>query len=63
MTYVRLLTPLLVFPALFGQTPALTYIPGSSVKLYQVNGDCDWVQWDATIDNKTPTCNLNYAQL
>jgi uncharacterized protein (TIGR03437 family) len=36
--------------------PALTYIPGSSVKLYQINGDCDWVEWDATITNKTPTC-------
>jgi hypothetical protein len=37
-------------------TPTITYIPGSSVKLYQINGDCDWVQWDATITNETPTC-------
>jgi hypothetical protein len=37
-------------------SPALTYVPGSSVKLYQVNGDCDWAEWDATITNKTPTC-------
>jgi len=37
-------------------SPALTYVPGSSVKLYQVNGDCDWTEWDATINNKTPTC-------
>jgi len=36
--------------------PTLTYIPGSSVKLYQINGDCDWAVWDATIANKTPTC-------
>jgi uncharacterized protein (TIGR03437 family) len=41
----------------FAQTPsAITYIPNSTVKLYQVNGDCDWVQWDATISNKTPSC-------
>jgi hypothetical protein len=45
-----------------GQAPAaeggttLTYVPGSSVKLYQVNGDCDWVEWDATITKKPPTC-------
>jgi uncharacterized protein (TIGR03437 family) len=36
--------------------PTLTYVPGSSVKLYQINGDCDWAVWDATITNKTPTC-------
>ena len=44
------------------QSPALTYIPNSSVKLYQVNGDCDWVEWDATINNKTPTCNKTSSQ-
>lgn len=38
------------------QTRVLTFVPGSSVKLYQVTGDCDWVQWDATITSKTPTC-------
>jgi uncharacterized protein (TIGR03437 family) len=37
-------------------TPTLTYVPGSSVKLYQINGDCDWTVWDATITSKTPTC-------
>jgi uncharacterized protein (TIGR03437 family) len=37
-------------------SPAIIYIPGSSVKLYQVNGDCDWAEWDATITNKAPTC-------
>jgi uncharacterized protein (TIGR03437 family) len=37
-------------------SPTLTYVAGSSVKLYQVNGDCDWAEWDATINNKTPTC-------
>src|SRR5580693_6361401 len=36
--------------------PTLTYVPGSSIKLYQINGDCDWAEWDATITNKTPTC-------
>jgi uncharacterized protein (TIGR03437 family) len=36
--------------------PTLTYVPGSSVKLYQVNGDCDWAAWDATITSKAPTC-------
>src|SRR5580704_2164567 len=43
----------------FAQSPArpvLTYVPGSSVKLYQINGDCDWAVWDATIANKNPTC-------
>src|SRR5579862_4267245 len=34
----------------------LTYVSGSSVKLYQVTGDCDWVEWDATVANKPPTC-------
>jgi hypothetical protein len=34
----------------------LTHVPGSTVKLYQVNGDCDWVEWDATITKKPPTC-------
>jgi uncharacterized protein (TIGR03437 family) len=43
-------------------TPSLTYISGSSVKLYQVTGDCDWVEWDATIDNKTPTCKPTASQ-
>src|SRR5579871_4206016 len=33
----------------------LTYEPGSTVKLYQVNGDCDWVEWDATINQPHPT--------
>jgi len=44
------------------QTPTITYIPGSSVKLYQVNGDCDWAVWDATITNKTPTCKPTVSQ-
>src|SRR5580704_14865984 len=43
-------------------TPTITYIPGSSVKLYQINGDCDWVAWDATINNKTPTCKPTTSQ-
>ncbi len=43
-------------------SPALNYIPGSSVKLYQVNGDCDWAEWDATITNKTPTCKPTASQ-
>jgi uncharacterized protein (TIGR03437 family) len=42
--------------------PTLTYVPGSSVKLYQVNGDCDWAVWDATITNKTPTCKPTTSQ-
>ncbi len=44
------------------QPPSLTYIPGSTVKLYQVNGDCDWVAWDATITSKTPTCKATTSQ-
>jgi hypothetical protein len=31
----------------------LTYKFGSSKKLYQVTGDCDWVAWDATTPPKT----------
>jgi len=42
--------------------PVITYIPGSSVKLYQVNGDCDWVAWDATITAATPTCKPTASQ-
>jgi uncharacterized protein (TIGR03437 family) len=42
--------------------PTLTYVPGSSVKLYQINGDCDWTVWDATITNKTPTCKSTTSQ-
>ena len=52
------LTLLLAAPA-FSQTAnpfALSFVPGSSVKLYQVNGDCDWVAWDATITNPKPSC-------
>lgn len=59
MKYSRFISSLILLnglPALFAQSPALTYIPNSTVKLYQVNGDCDWVEWDATINNKTPTC-------
>jgi hypothetical protein len=56
------LVALTALPALFAQTPTLTYIANSSVKLYQVNGDCDWVQWDATINNKTPTCKPTTSQ-
>ena len=41
---------------------SLGYMPGSSHKLYQINGDCDWVQWDATIGNATPTCNPTVSQ-
>jgi hypothetical protein len=41
--------------------PTLTYVPGSSVNLYQINGDCDRVQWDATITNTTPTCNPTFS--
>ena len=59
MRYHNLLTTLIALaglPAVFAQSPALTYIPNSSVKLYQVNGDCDWVEWDATMMAKPPTC-------
>jgi len=45
-----------------GGTPTVTYIPNSSVKLYQINGDCDWATWDATITNKTPTCKPTTSQ-
>ncbi len=54
--YTALLVAVLARPAMAQSPSALTYIPGSSVKLYQINGDCDWVEWDATIASKTPTC-------
>ena len=44
------------------QSTALTYVPGSSVKLYQINGDCDWVQWDATIASSERTCKRTVSQ-
>jgi len=44
------------------QPPALTFIPGSSVKLYQVNGDCEWPEWDATIINTPPACKPTASQ-
>jgi hypothetical protein len=40
----------------FAQDQTLTWIPGSSVKLYQINGECDWPEWDATINKLQPTC-------
>jgi uncharacterized protein (TIGR03437 family) len=65
MKYTNLITALIALaglPAVFAQSPALTYIPNSSVKLYQVNGDCDWVEWDASITSKTPTCKPTVSQ-
>src|ERR1039457_6204822 len=61
-SFITALISLAGLPAVLAQSPALTYIPNSSVKLYQVNGDCDWVQWDATINNKTPTCKPTTSQ-
>ena len=62
-TFLVLVALLLALPVT-GQTPppTLTYVPGSSVKLYQINGDCDWTEWDATITNKTPTCKSTTAR-
>jgi hypothetical protein len=40
----------------------LTYVAGSSVKLQQINGDCDWVTWDATNNQLMPTCNRTVSQ-
>lgn len=42
--------------------PTLTYIPGSSAKVYQINGDCDWPEWDATIAKPHPTCAPTFSQ-
>jgi hypothetical protein len=47
-----------------GTVPTLTFKQGSSHKIEQVNGDCDWVVWDKTIvvakdgsvSNNNPTC-------
>ncbi|HLK34371.1 MAG TPA: hypothetical protein VKT29_14855, partial [Terriglobales bacterium] len=41
-------------------SPTITYIPGTSHKLYQINGDCDWVEWDADLTN--PVCNPTISQ-
>lgn len=61
---MRFLLPAIFAATTLAQTnpPALIYIPNSSVKLYQVNGDCDWVEWDATLTNKTPTCKPTTSQ-
>lgn len=48
----------------------LTFQAGSSKKLEQVNGQCDWVAWDATIvvapdgtiTNNNPTCKPTVSQ-
>src|SRR5271157_3640779 len=61
-SFITALIALAGLPAVFAQSPALTYIPNSSVKLYQVNGDCDWAAWDATITSKTPTCKPTASQ-
>src|ERR1700689_1984627 len=52
------LNTIMLVPLAMAQSgiPTLTWVPGSSVKLYQINGDCDWPAWDATITSKTPTC-------
>ena len=42
--------------------PVLTFVPNSSVKLQQVIGDCDWPEWDATIDQSSPTCIRTVSQ-
>jgi len=42
--------------------PSLTFVPGSTVKLYQVNGDCDWEAWDASINQSPPTCVRTASQ-
>jgi hypothetical protein len=59
---IVLTTPAIAQEFGFGGDIALTYIPGSSHKLYQINGDCDWVEWDATLSSKTPTCNPTISQ-
>jgi uncharacterized protein (TIGR03437 family) len=58
---MRLFLATILAATAFSQ-PALIYIPGSSVKLYQVNGDCDWAVWDSTMTNKTPTCKPTTSQ-
>jgi uncharacterized protein (TIGR03437 family) len=59
-------TIILFVCTVFAQQPSgnvsLTYKSGSSVKLYQVNGDCDWAEWDATNTSKTPTCKPTVSQ-
>jgi hypothetical protein len=42
--------------------PDLAFVPHSTVKLYQVTGDCDWEIWDATISNASPTCKPTRSQ-
>jgi uncharacterized protein DUF4185 len=40
----------------------LSYNAGSSKKLEQITGNCDWVNWDATITALTPTCKPTVSQ-
>lgn len=43
-----------------GQAPSLTYVPGSSVKVEQVIGDCDWQYLDYTLG--TGSCRPTTSQ-
>jgi hypothetical protein len=40
----------------------LTFQSGSTRKLEQITADCDWVAWDATINNPSPTCKRTASQ-
>lgn len=45
----------------WGPRTSLT-MSGPSVKIEQIIGDCDWVAWDATINQATPTCTPTVSQ-
>jgi hypothetical protein len=45
-----------------GRNFSLTFQQGSTRKIEQITADCDWVVWDATIDNPSPTCKPTVSQ-
>src|SRR5260370_19472231 len=56
---MRLLLFAFISIPLAAQTPMLTYIPGSSVKLEQIIGDCDWqyLDWSSGKGTCKPTAS------
>ncbi len=48
--------------SVWDQKLSLTFQTGSSRKIEQITADCDWVVWDATINNPSPTCKPTVSQ-
>jgi hypothetical protein len=44
------------------QKLSLMFQQGSTQKIEQITADCDWVVWDATVNNPSPTCKPTLSQ-